>query len=107
MWPLLFAERPSQLILRGGTHVPFSPSYHYLAEVAGPAFARLGATFNWQLNGWGWYPAGGGEIQAEISPIEGLQAASWSLQPEARKVVYGVAAVTNLPAHIPQRLAQR
>jgi RNA 3'-terminal phosphate cyclase (ATP) len=45
LWPLLFAERPSQVILRGGTHVPFSPTFHYLAETAGPAFTRLGAAF--------------------------------------------------------------
>jgi RNA 3'-terminal phosphate cyclase (ATP) len=105
LWPLLFAERPSQVILRGGTHVPFSPTFHYLAETAGPAFTRLGAAFSVKLNAWGWYPAGGGEMQIDISPIGKLQAVSWQAAP--RDHVQGIAAVTNLPAHIPQRMANR
>ena len=46
LWPLLFADGPSRVTLRGGTFVPFSPPYHYLAEVAAPAFATFGAVFN-------------------------------------------------------------
>ena len=107
LWPLLFAGKPAQIVLRGGTFVPFSPPYHYLAEVAGPAFARLGATFAPHLNAWGWYPAGGGEMQVEIDPVGKLQAAAWPINPNERKMVRGIAAVTNLPSHIPQRMARR
>jgi RNA 3'-terminal phosphate cyclase (ATP) len=104
LWPLLFAADPTWLTLRGGTHVPFSPPYHYLAEVAGPAFGRLGATFTMELAAWGWYPVGGGQITAVIHPITHLHAADFA-PPEGP--VRGVAAVTNLPAHIPQRMAAR
>ncbi len=103
-WPLLFAADPTWLTLRGGTHVPFSPPYHYLAEVAAPAFARLGATFTLELAAWGWYPVGGGQITAIIQPLAHLYAADLT-PPEGP--VRGVAAVTNLPAHIPQRMAAR
>ncbi len=107
LWPLLFADQPATLRLRGGTQVPFSPPYHYLAHVAAPAFARLGVP-DLQLNlaAWGWMAEGGGEITAVIPPITNkLQAASFTKLAIER--VEGVAAVTNLPAHIPQRMARR
>lgn len=105
LWPLLFASEPSTVILRGGTHVPFSPPYHYLAHVALPLFARLGVDCTLYLNAWGWYPVGGGQITAVINPSELLHAAD--LTAEKTRHVSGVAAVTNLPAHIPQRMARR
>ncbi len=111
LWPLLFADEPTHVTLRGGTHVPFSPPLHYLSEVAAPAFARLGAEFSLDLAAWGWYPAGGGEIRAEIHPVSHLRATSFS-SPKAptsgdQPAVSGVAAVTNLPSHIPHRMARR
>lgn len=105
LWPLLFAGEPAQVTLHGGTHVPFSPPYHYLAQVAHPVFARMGATYTTQLDAWGWYPAGGGTMMAVIDPLSQLQAIS--LAEGERKQVQGVAAVTNLPSHIPNRMARR
>jgi RNA 3'-terminal phosphate cyclase (ATP) len=105
LWPLLFADGPSQVSLHGGTHVPFSPPYHYLTRVAQPAFARLGATFQTELKAWGWYPVGGGEMVATIEPASHLQSISFARGDVDE--VEGVAAVTNLPAHIPQRMARR
>jgi RNA 3'-terminal phosphate cyclase (ATP) len=105
LWPLLFADRPSTVTLRGGTHVSFSPSYHYFAEVARPAFARLGADFNCDLQSWGWQTAGNGVVTVKIKPVSHLTAATF--EPVASREVYGVAAVSNLPAHIPQRMSQR
>lgn len=105
LWPLLFAGETSTLTLRGGTHVPFSPPYHYLAEVAQPAFARLGAAFTTQLRAWGWQSSGNGVVTAVIEPIHQLQGVAF--EPVKAEKVQGIAAVTNLPAHIPQRIANR
>jgi RNA 3'-terminal phosphate cyclase (ATP) len=91
--------------VRGGTHVPFSPPYHYLEHVARPAFARLGADFELELSGWGWVQEGKGEVSAVIRPVQQLQAAAFERVAPTR--VEGVAAVTNLPSHIPQRMARR
>ena len=41
--PLLRADGKSMVTLTGGTHVPFSPTFHYLAEVFAPMLQRLGA----------------------------------------------------------------
>lgn len=105
LWPLLAAAGPSEVTLHGGTHVPMSPSYHYLAEVTAPAYRRLGATFTTQLDAWGWYPIGQGQMTGHIEPVSRLTAAPFNRQPTRQ--VDGVAAVTNLAADIAQRMAGR
>jgi RNA 3'-terminal phosphate cyclase (ATP) len=105
LWPLLFAPESSTVRLRGGTQVPFSPPFHYLAQVVQPAFARFGARFATELRTWGWQTAGSGVVTAEIEPVSQLEAANF--MPVATRHVEGIAAVTNLPAHIPQRMANR
>jgi RNA 3'-terminal phosphate cyclase (ATP) len=57
-----------RLTLRGGTHLPHSPSYHYLANVWLPVMHAYGLRASLSLTHAGFYPEGGGELQAEISP---------------------------------------
>jgi RNA 3'-terminal phosphate cyclase (ATP) len=105
LWPLLFAAESATVSLRGGTQVPFSPPFHYLAQVAQPAFAHFGARFTTELRAWGWQTAGNGVVTAKIEPVSQLNAVTF--MPLATRHVEGLAAVTNLPAHIPQRMANR
>jgi RNA 3'-terminal phosphate cyclase (ATP) len=104
--PLLFAQEPSSIRLRGGTHVPYSPPYHFISKVFQPALSKLGVTFSTSLTAWGWYPRGQGEITAIINPQPELKSFDFSTIGKTMDI-YGVAAVTNLPAHIPQRMAQQ
>ena len=105
--PLALAEGDSQVTLRGGTHVAWSPSVPYLTEVYVPACAKLGLHATLELTRWGFYPAGGGEIVAQIrggaTDIYPLSL----MERGALARVWGVAVVSNLPAHIPQRMANR
>jgi RNA 3'-terminal phosphate cyclase (ATP) len=105
LWPLLFADRPSEVILRGGTFVPFSPPYHYLSDVARPAFARFGAVFETSLSSWGWISDGGGEMVAVVQPAARLESVDFRTVADPK--IEGIAAVTNLPSHIPHRMARR
>jgi RNA 3'-terminal phosphate cyclase (ATP) len=105
LWPLLFAAGSSRVVLRGGTFVPFSPPFHYLANVAGPAFTRFGGGISVELHSWGWMTAGGGEMALTVEPATRLSAVEFE-RPEIDEVK-GVAAVTNLPSHIPHRMARR
>lgn len=67
--PLAFAEEPSALTLRGGTHVPWSPSFDYLQEVFLPVVGEMGLSARIRLGEWGFYPRGGGRIEAQIDPL--------------------------------------
>jgi RNA 3'-terminal phosphate cyclase (ATP) len=105
LWPMLFAGQPSEIILRGGTFVPFSPPFHYTSEVAQPAFVRFGADMETCLNAWGWMNEGSGEMAVSIKPVDRLVGVNF--QPTSEPKVDGIAAVTNLPSHIPHRMARR
>ncbi len=106
LFPLLMASGTSRLTIRGGTHVSHSPPIHYLRDVFLPALGFESAPVDLELAAWGWYPRGGGEIAVEIKgPVRPRP-----LQLDARgplERVTGVAVVTELPSHIPQRMADR
>lgn len=105
LWPLVFSDEPSRLIVHGGTFVPHSPPYHYLEEVARPGFMRFGVTLITEIRSWGWMSDGGGSILVNIEPADGLENVHFQAVPSTE--VSGVAAVTNLPSHIPHRMARR
>ena len=110
--PLLLAAGSSTLALRGGTHVEWSPSFDDLATSYFPLLRRIGYRIDAELMRWGWYPVGGGEV---VCKIAGAEAAGnrWQLTPiEAitpgtLQRIVGRAVAANLPAHIPQRMAER
>jgi len=105
--PLALAANPSHLVLRGGTHVPWSPSFHFLSDVYLPALGRVGIDAKLELNRWGFYPAGGGEITAHIAGgASGVRPLTLTERGQERRI-WGTAVVSNLPAHIPQRMANR
>lgn len=67
--PLILGPGPCHLTILGGTHVPWSPPFHYLKEVFIPVIKRMGASVELSIDKWGWYPIGGGIIHAEITPL--------------------------------------
>jgi RNA 3'-terminal phosphate cyclase (ATP) len=69
--PLLLAGAASRLHLSGGTHNPMAPPFHFLERAFAPLVRRLGADLRLQLRRHGFYPAGGGEVEADIVPAAG------------------------------------
>ena len=67
--PLMLANGPSHLILRGGTHNPMAPPFHFIDRSFAPLLRRLGVSIDLKLRRHGFYPAGGGEIAATIGPV--------------------------------------
>jgi RNA 3'-terminal phosphate cyclase (ATP) len=105
--PLALAPGESQLTLRGGTHVPWAPSVDYLREVFLPTVARMGLEVEMDLVAWGFYPAGGGEVRVRIRGRSGpLTPIALTDRGDVRRV-WGRGVVSNLPAHIPQRMVDR
>jgi len=104
--PLLLAEGTSRLMLKGGTHVAWSPPFHYAQSVYLPTLRRVGVRARVQIEQWGWYPKGGGLITAEIEGAATDLSTRDGLQAEERgslKRVWGISAISNLPEHIAQR----
>lgn len=73
VWPaLMLAAGPSRVKLGGGTHNPMAPPFHFLERSYAPLLQRLGARAELVLRRLGFYPAGGGAIEATIWPARDL-----------------------------------
>lgn len=104
--PLALADGNSEVTLRGGTHISFSPSFSYIEQVYLPMLKKMGVQAEVKLNAWGWYPQGGGEVELRVSG--GSKPSGFNLLERGDlRQVRGLAVVTQLPSHIPQRMAMR
>lgn len=65
---LLRSGRTFALELAGGTHNSAAPSFDFLAQTYAPCLTAMGVTCKLRLRRRGFYPAGGGDWRAEISP---------------------------------------
>ena len=108
--PLALARGESTVSLRGGTFVAWSPPAPYIEQVYLPVLQQMGVQATISIGAWGWYPRGGGELNLQVS---GNDSGVGSLKPMqllergALQQVKGLAIVTELPSHIPQRMASR
>ena len=66
--PLMIAERPSRLVLEGGTHNIGAPPFPFIERVFLPVINRMGPQVAARLVRHGFYPAGGGRIEIDIVP---------------------------------------
>jgi len=92
----------STVTLKGGTHVPFSPSFQYVNEVFAPLLSLLGINVKFKIVSYGFYPRGGGEVRMEIHPVKKVKPL---ILKERGSVVEltGISGVGNLPLSIAER----
>jgi RNA 3'-terminal phosphate cyclase (ATP) len=94
--PLATAAEPSRVAVTGGTHVPRSPSFHYLARHWAAVVARLGLSARLDLVRAGFYPPGGGAARADVTPWK--RPARLVLERRGRLVaIQGIAGAARLP----------
>ena len=67
---LAFSGHETTVSLTGGTHVPFSPSFHYLSAVFLSFLEKIGIRVRLSIDSYGFYPRGGGRIRADIFPVK-------------------------------------
>jgi RNA 3'-phosphate cyclase len=94
------------LTLRGGTHVLASPCYEFLEHTWRPYLELLGLRVSLNLQHIGFYPRGGGIIEAEVTPCSHLPGWQIAETPLTRKVIIR-SAVAGLPDHIAERQAKQ
>ncbi len=100
--PLILAAAPSRVMLRGGTHNPAAPPFEMLTAAFFPRLARMGARVEATLRRVGFFPAGGGEVEAHIAPVSRLQ----PLVEERRGPLRAIKGRILL-AGLPEKIAQR
>ncbi len=102
---LLEVSEPSEVMVIGGTHVPHSPAFHYLAFNWLPVLRDLGCDVDLEMLLAGFYPQGQGQVRATFRPVARL--APLDL-PErgALRAIRGISAVANLDMSIAERQQQ-
>jgi len=100
---VIFAKiEKTTITLKGGTHVPFSPCYHYLDKVFGTFLRSVGITVNFSIASYGFYPKGGGKVSAEIYATERIKPLS-VIERGSLSRLTGISGVGNLPISIAER----
>ncbi len=100
--PLSLAKKAATLTLTGGTHVPWSPCFHYLDLQWNPYLQEMGFNTRLTLEKAGFYPQGGGSIQAILRPAGLLKPLQLS-ERGALLRIQGISAVANLDDEIALR----
>jgi RNA 3'-terminal phosphate cyclase (ATP) len=105
-FPLALGGGESEVGITGGTHVPMSPCYHYLAMQWLPALRRIGFDAEVEMSKAGFFPQGGGRIRARISPRDSLRPLRLTERGRLKQIT-GISAIANLPLHIAERQRDR
>ena len=104
--PLSFAGGSSSIQIDGGTHVPWSPCFDYLSLNWNHFLRKMGLLIQLELGLAGYYPKGGGKLDAEISHSEDLRGMNLVERGELQRIRC-LSLTSNLPEHVGERQAKR
>lgn len=104
--PLALAGGPSRVTIEGGTHVKASPCFHFLDATWRGYLRLIGVEIALTMHRPGFYPRGGGLLQADIKPCSGITGLNYLEFPPV-EMVQGISAVSGLPMEIADRQARR
>lgn len=97
---------PSELVITGGTHVTHSPSFHFLNRTWRAYMELLGLHIGLTMRRPGFYPRGGGVLEAHVQPAASVRGLHIEDGPAIHQVT-GFSAVAGLPPDIARRQARR
>jgi RNA 3'-phosphate cyclase len=95
----------SDVILTGGTHVTASPCFHFLDFTWRRYLELMGLRVTARMARPGFYPRGGGVVEARIEPCSHVKRVTLNERGPVR--VTGFSAVAGLPVDIAERQAKR
>jgi RNA 3'-terminal phosphate cyclase (ATP) len=93
----------SQVTLKGGTHVPFSPPFDYLSEVLVSYLSQHGIAVNAKLIQYGFFPVGRGKVIIDFRAILTIKSLGSVLHRGYLKKLTLISRVANLPISIADR----
>jgi RNA 3'-phosphate cyclase len=99
---LACAPEAARVTVVGGTDVRAAPPLDYLAHVLLALIDRMGVRIALRTARRGYYPRGGGEVEAAVTPVRPSPLVVEATHAPSR--VDGLAHVANLPAHIAERM---
>ena len=100
-----FCEHKVNAKIIGGTNVAWSPPIDYLQTVLLPRLKQLGYDSLMETRKRGYYPRGGGQVQAVLSPVNKLTSISLSTVKE-KPIITGISHCGSLPRHVAERQAK-
>jgi RNA 3'-phosphate cyclase len=99
-----FADDKITLKIKGGTAVKWSPPMTFLTNIVWEAFKKMGFKGEIKTIKQGFYPKGGGLVQATIKPITSLKPLTLPEQGKIKKIT-GTSLTGRLPDHVAKRQA--
>lgn len=99
---LLAAGVEARLHLSGGTHNPLAPPADFLQRAYLPLLRRMGADIEMTVSRYGFYPAGGGELELRLKAGSRLRPLHLAERGELRQADVE-ALIAALPVHIAER----
>jgi RNA 3'-terminal phosphate cyclase (ATP) len=102
---LSFGCGSSEVIIEGGTDVPWSPGIDYVRQVMIPNLDPLGVRASVDVARRGHYPRGGGKVVLKVDGITSFLPFRSDRRGEVRRVT-GISHCTNLPGHVASRQAR-
>lgn len=102
LYPLSFGDADSAVTLLGGTHVPWSPCFHYMQLQWLHYMAKIGFAIQLELESAGFYPRGGGRVRATVRPVTTLAPLRLTDRGPLKRI-RGISAVANLTAEVAER----
>lgn len=100
--PLSLANSASSIIISGGTHVPWSPCFHYIDLHWMNYLHYMGFNADLYLDQAGFYPRGGGRITATVRPVHAINPIQLTNRGKLLQIT-GISGVANLDLSIAKR----
>jgi RNA 3'-terminal phosphate cyclase (ATP) len=103
---LAFAGADSHVRLSGGTHVEWAPPANFVARTFLPTTFEMGVRAKYTLKQAGYYPKGGGEVEAQVHALSRPLTPIRLTRSEPIREATACAILTDLPSHIAARMFQ-
>ncbi|MGQ9587169.1 MAG: RNA 3'-terminal phosphate cyclase [Thermoplasmata archaeon] len=101
--PAVMSKSRVVMTVKGGTDVKWSPPIDFMRIAHFPILAKFGPACDLELISRGFYPEGGGEVRAEVSPVTKLLPVELGVRGKVL-AIEGVAYAQNLPDHVVSRM---